>query len=88
MRASAKSNCYCYARDNDRLDENGFNSMKNKELNTLQIMDNMDPLRRKTVPQRFSANSTPLGDERVTELYIFPHSNIVDFTDMSCDDKV
>lgn len=30
----------------------------------------------------------PIGDERVSELYIFPNSNIVEFTDISYDEKV
>lgn len=33
-------------------------------------------------------NDMPIGDERVSELYIFPNSNIVEFTDISYDDKV
>ncbi|CAH0728750.1 unnamed protein product, partial [Brenthis ino] len=37
---------------------------------------------------RFSNNDLPIGDERVSELYIFPNSSIVEFTDVLRDNKV
>lgn len=38
--------------------------------------------------RRFNDNDLPIGDERVSELYIFPNSSIVEFTDVLCDNKV
>ncbi|KAG7299486.1 hypothetical protein JYU34_016448 [Plutella xylostella] len=83
-----RNTCYCYTRDNDRIRDDTFDVVKNKELDVQHLrVDHVDINRRRTQPKRFP-NSSPIGDERITELYIFPHSNIVDFTDMSCDDKV
>ncbi|CAF4779322.1 unnamed protein product [Pieris macdunnoughi] len=42
--------------------------------------------RKSTKP--ISNDDFPTGDERVSELYIFPNSNIVEFTDNLCDNKV
>lgn len=38
--------------------------------------------------KRFSNNDLPIGDERVSELYIFPNSSVVEFTDVLRDNKV
>lgn len=44
---------------------------------------------RRNRPNKLSRNEDlPIGDERVSELYIFPNSNIVEFTDVLCDNKV
>lgn len=37
---------------------------------------------------RFEDNDLPIGDERVSELYIFPNSSKVEFTDILSDNKV
>lgn len=45
-------------------------------------------LRRPVKKMQRHEDDMPIGDERVSELYIFPNSNIVEFTDISCDDRV
>lgn len=74
--------------------ENGFTYVKPEEIDTrnskryLNVrIDNKGRSKRKFTP-RYSEDEMPIGDERVSELYIFPNSNIVEFTDISYDDKV
>ncbi|XP_022117160.2 RYamide receptor [Pieris rapae] len=43
---------------------------------------------RKSTKRISNEDDFPTGDERVSELYIFPNSNIVEFTDNLCDNKV
>lgn len=57
-----------------------FEICKNGNRNMLQ-----EPSRRS---RRFNDNDLPIGDERVGELYIFPNSSIVEFTDVLRDNKV
>lgn len=81
---STRSSCHCI-RNQDPQRENGFRSMKDLDAHNLNQTFNGTKRRLET---KISRNDLPVGDERVSELYIFPNSNIVEFTDISYDDKV
>lgn len=51
-------------------------------------MSNTDIGKRRSITMLSNREDMPTSDERVSELYIFPNSNIVEFTDISYDDKV
>lgn len=73
--------------------DNGFRISNGAELqckrNLHSKMDRIEISKRNSSAKRpLSENDLPVGDEKVSELYIFPNSNIVEFTDLTYDDKV
>lgn len=92
MKLANRNSCHCLATQNKG---NGFECMKASDIDTrynnkrhMNVrIDNRTRVKRKSTP-RYSEDELPIGDERVSELYIFPNSNIVEFTDISYDDKV
>ncbi|CAH2075319.1 unnamed protein product, partial [Iphiclides podalirius] len=95
MKSHPRSSCHC-ARSTKiglELDEESranatseVESFKNgTQINTMKVNKSSN---RRNKPKRLSKHDLPIGDERVSELYIFPNSNIVEFTDMLCDNKV
>lgn len=91
LKSSTKNSCPCQRVPNRFQGENGFR-IKSEDLtskrNTLGVIDTNTNKRKSTGKRAISQNDLPTGDERVSELYIFPNSNIVEFTDISYDDKV
>lgn len=94
LRVDGRNSCHCSTAQNK---ENGFDYTKNNEFsmhsrnNTKRFMNVNLPLDTKARGKRksrYSEDEIPIGDERVSELYIFPNSNIVEFTDISYDEKV
>ncbi|KOB68507.1 Neuropeptide receptor A23, partial [Operophtera brumata] len=89
MKLGNRNSCHC-----TQNKENGFDCMKANDKDTRNGKQHMkaridDRIRgkRKSTP-RLSVDEIPIGDERVSELYIFPNSHKVEFTDISYDDKV
>ncbi|XP_073951456.1 RYamide receptor-like isoform X2 [Choristoneura fumiferana] len=89
MSRNSRSSCHCL-QNQDTQRENGFRSMKAIDLDTHNFNKtfNNSGTKRRLEAQISRNNDMPIGDERVSELYIFPNSNIVEFTDISYDDKV
>lgn len=93
LKVPSRNSCHCMANQNR---ENGFNLMKPEDIDGhgnsrryLNIrMSNTDIGKRRLAQKLSNRDAMPIGDERVSELYIFPNSNIVEFTDISYDDKV
>ncbi|KAJ2947015.1 hypothetical protein O0L34_g16359 [Tuta absoluta] len=79
-----KTPCQCLRMQNSFKSENGF--QKNKF--TVSFNNKKQAINNRPGRRPINDNDLPLGDERVGELYIFPNSNIVEFTDISYDDKV
>ncbi|NP_001127721.1 neuropeptide receptor A23 [Bombyx mori] len=81
---------------NNQSRENGCECTKTEEAQariTARRYANMrmgcrHPNARKCFSKTNETDEMPIGDERVSELYIFPNSNIVEFRDISYDDKV
>lgn len=68
-----------------------MNNQKNGKRNVNILIDKRDYRDSKRRPlgnRPVCDDDMPIGDERVSELYIFPNSNIVEFTDISYDEKV
>lgn len=91
-----KNPCQC-VRIQNNFQENGFRSSKIEELNNQKngkrnvniLIDKNEVSKRRALGNRpVCDDDMPIGDERVSELYIFPNSNIVEFTDISYDEKV
>ncbi|KAM3962347.1 neuropeptide receptor A23 [Aphomia sociella] len=84
--------CHCLRNQNSLQSGNGFRLMRPGELNDTNGSERMNSEgkngRMTSVKRLSNGNDLPIGDERVGELYIFPNSNIVEFTDISYDDKV
>ncbi|XP_059060355.1 RYamide receptor-like isoform X2 [Achroia grisella] len=78
--------CQCLRNQNNLQSGNGFRIMASNEVNDNNSSGSKN--KRNSSAKRLSNNDLPIGDERVSELYIFPNSNIVEFTDISYDDKV
>lgn len=93
LKVPSRNSCHCMASQNR---ENGFNLMNTEDIDGhgnsrryLNIrMTNTDMGKRRLAKKLSNRDEMPIGDERVSELYIFPNSNIVEFTDISYDDKV
>lgn len=94
LKVPSRNSCHCMGNQNR---ENGFNFMKTEDMEGhgnsrryLNIkMSNTDIGKRRSGKKLSKRDDMPIGgDERVSELYIFPNSNIVEFTDISYDDKV
>lgn len=93
LKVPSRNSCHCMSTQNR---ENGFNFMKTEDMEGhgnsrryLNIrMSNTDIGKRRLAKKLSGREEMPIGDERVSELYIFPNSNIVEFTDISYDDKV
>ncbi|CAG5040172.1 unnamed protein product [Parnassius apollo] len=89
-----RSSCYCARNFNINSEEESrltvvraLNSFRNGTKNN--GTKTQDLTNRRGKPKRLSRDETlPVGNERVSELYIFPNSNIVDLTDVPCDNKV
>ncbi|XP_063839666.1 RYamide receptor-like [Ostrinia nubilalis] len=82
--------CHCL-RNQNNMKENGFRFLKPDDYSHdgNRYRNNEGTSRRKYSGKRMAnGNDMPIGDERVTELYIFPNSNIVEFTDITYEDKV
>ncbi|CAH2215602.1 jg7424, partial [Pararge aegeria aegeria] len=86
----SRSSCHCARNQNRDLDrENLYRSRKSDEFGSFRNGTNQQEMSgRKPMSNRFGENDLPIGDERVSELYIFPNSSIVEFTDVICDNKV
>ncbi|XP_023939936.1 RYamide receptor [Bicyclus anynana] len=86
----SRNSCQCARnqnRDTDR--ENFYRSRKTDEFGSFRNGAHPQEMSvRKSMSNRFGENDLPIGDERVSELYIFPNSSIVEFTDVICDNKV
>lgn len=91
-----KNPCQC-VRIQNNFQENGFRLSKTDELNNQKngkrnvniLIDKRDMSKRRSLGNHpICDDSLPIGDERVSELYIFPNSSIVEFTDISYDEKV
>lgn len=91
-----KNSCHC-VRIQNNFQENGFrsatvdelNNQKNGKRNVNILIDKREISKRRTLGNRPACDDDmPIGDERVSELYIFPNSNIVEFKDISYDEKV
>ncbi|XP_046960478.1 RYamide receptor-like [Vanessa cardui] len=87
---AAKNPCQCIKNQTrDHQKENPCRGLKSDEFakikNGNQHDNRMKELSRRS---RFGDSDLPIGDERVSELYIFPNSSIVEFTDVLCDNKV
>ncbi|XP_052752935.1 RYamide receptor-like isoform X2 [Galleria mellonella] len=91
LKPTARS-CHCLRNQNNLQSGNGFRITRSNEVNDnngSERLNNGSKNKRNTSAKRLSnSNDCPLGDERVSELYIFPNSNIVEFTDLTYDDKV
>ncbi|XP_041976564.1 probable G-protein coupled receptor 83 [Aricia agestis] len=59
-----------------------YGSYKSDEINDDRAT------KRKKFLEGLCENEMPIGDERVGELYIFPNSEVVEFTDILCDNRV
>ncbi|KAG6451894.1 RYamide receptor [Manduca sexta] len=88
----SKRNSFHYTNNQNR--ENGFDYTNRDEIDgrhnkKIINRDNRNSGLRRPHSKRLSEREVlPIGDERVSELYIFPNSNIVEFRDISYDDKV
>lgn len=92
---TTRPNCHCYRKE-DETDGNGFaivNTDLNSGLNNSEERNNLKKLHFK-LNQDSGINPTHINniddvnlDERVTELYIFPNSKIVEYGEVY-DDKV
>lgn len=83
-----RNSCHCLATQNK---DNGFDRVKNNDQDTRSkrhLTVRLDNRAKKITSQQYAGDEAPIGDERVSELYIFPNSNVVEFTDISYDDKV
>lgn len=93
LKVPSRYSCHCMGNQNK---ENGVNFTKNEQIDGhgnnkrhLNIrMSNKDMGKRRLAKKLSTGNDLPTDDERVSELYIFPNSNVVEFTDISYDDKV
>ncbi|XP_068630423.1 RYamide receptor-like [Battus philenor] len=85
MKSQTRNSCH-YPRNSEGESRQKITSELNSDKNGTK---NTAFLKRKSKMDRRTEDKTaPIGDERVSELYIFPNSNIVEFTDMLCDNKV
>lgn len=89
----ARNSCQCLRIQNSFPGDNGFRTSNGTELqckrNLHGEMDKTEICQRQSSTKRpLSEHDSPIGDEKVSELYIFPNSNIVEFTDLTYDDKV
>ncbi|XP_045493515.1 RYamide receptor-like [Colias croceus] len=88
----SRNSCNCARNQNKQENiENHFRLKANSEFDSYRNGSryNVSPTpKRKTSKRIPSDDEVPIGDERVSELYIFPNSNIVEFTDIVCDNKV
>lgn len=92
LKNPALNPCHCLRNQND-LKENVFRFLKpddyTRNAHDRNRYNNEGTSRRKFSEKPLSnGNELPIGDERVGELYIFPNSNIVEFTDITYEDKV
>ncbi|CAG9785054.1 unnamed protein product [Diatraea saccharalis] len=86
---SERDSCNCL-RNQSNYNENGFQYLKPGEYQTSdnkRYTSTEGTSRRKSSRSLSNGNEKPI-DDRVGELYIFPNSNIVDFTDIAYEDKV
>ncbi|XP_050681773.1 substance-K receptor-like [Leptidea sinapis] len=83
--------------DSMKITRNSCQCSRNKETNTeshyrLRANINIETYKNNRFPNhrttKMIPDDEPVGDERVSELYVFPNSNIVEFTDILCDNKV
>ncbi|XP_034824448.1 substance-K receptor-like [Maniola hyperantus] len=89
----SRNSCHCVRNQNRDSDRESFyrsrKTMSNDEFGSFRNGARLQETSgRKSMSNRFRENDLPIGDERVSELYIFPNSNIVEFTDVLCDNKV
>ncbi|XP_049866163.1 RYamide receptor-like [Pectinophora gossypiella] len=87
LKPPLRNACQCLRTQNSIRTENGFHGNGNRLGCNLNNKRDINKLRA-SGKRPLSENDVPIGDERVSELYIFPNSNIVEFTDISYDDKV
>ncbi|XP_072940343.1 substance-K receptor-like [Epargyreus clarus] len=96
LRVPTRNSCHCIRNQNrDSIGENQyrlkapdeFDSYRNGKRYKNVNLDVQDTCKRISANKR-PVDDSPIGDERVTELYIFPNSNVVEFTDLRCDNKV
>ncbi|KAJ0179877.1 hypothetical protein K1T71_004468 [Dendrolimus kikuchii] len=93
FRISSRNSCHCMGNLNR---ENGFDYIKSDGTDAQSngsrynnLSECMHTSLRRPIKKRHTQeDDRPIGDERVSELYIFPNSNIVEFTDVSYDDRV
>ncbi|XP_050342746.1 RYamide receptor-like [Nymphalis io] len=87
---AAKNPCQCVKdQTRDQPKENPCRAIKSEEFTKIKNGSQHDHrVKEMSRRSRFGDNASPIGDERVSELYIFPNSSIVEFTDVLCDNKV
>ncbi|CAK1604236.1 unnamed protein product [Parnassius mnemosyne] len=89
-----RNSCNCARNLNINLEEESRPTVV-RELNSFRngtkrnIFKTHDLTNRRGNTKRLSRDEAlPVGNERVSELYIFPNSNIIELTDIRCDNKV
>nr|ALM88319.1 neuropeptide receptor A23 [Chilo suppressalis] len=91
IKSSTRESCNCLRNQNNYQD-NGFQYLKPGEYHTSndgrRFSSNEGTSKRRSSKALPNGNEIPIGDDRVGELYIFPNSNIVEFTDIAYEDKV
>ncbi|CAH2107307.1 unnamed protein product [Euphydryas editha] len=86
---TSKDPCHCMKNKKRELGkENQCQSQKPHLFNSFKNRARHDSHVQEFPRSRFGDNDLPIGDERVSELYIFPNSSIVEFTDVLNDHKV
>lgn len=92
MKSQTRNSCHCARNSNanlegeSRLNVTGDSYRNGTNKNGLKTTDTSN---KRNKSKRVTKDDTlPVGDERVSELYIFPNSNVVEFTDVLCDNKV
>ncbi|XP_013189300.1 RYamide receptor [Amyelois transitella] len=88
LKPPGRNPCHCLRSQSNLQGGNGFRLMKPEVQTDQNNSFRSNDSKNKRRPTKRISNDMPIGDERVSELYIFPNSNIVEFTDISYDDKV
>ncbi|CAG9560491.1 unnamed protein product [Danaus chrysippus] len=90
----AKNPCTCSRNQNRESDTNVLYRSKRNEFDSYNNGSRYDKIKsretstRRSQSKKYPKDDLPIGDERISELYIFPNSSIVEFTDILCDNKV
>ncbi|CAK1553684.1 unnamed protein product [Leptosia nina] len=84
-----RNSCHCSRNGNkDTNIENHYRLKANSEFDSYRNGSRYLTRAPNKSSRRIPHDESPTEEERVSELYIFPNSNIVEFTDILCDNKV
>ncbi|XP_013177839.1 PREDICTED: substance-K receptor-like isoform X1 [Papilio xuthus] len=92
VKSQTRNSCHCARNSNINLEVESRQNIatdQNYRNGTNKNGFKTDTSIKRNKSKRVIKDDTlPVGDERVSELYIFPNSNVVEFTDALCDNRV